>query len=54
MITEKIIKDQKRKCKELNSDIIEIQSQDDSIDKEDVKKILNKKKIIKKGISGKS
>ena len=24
MITEKIIKDQKRKCKELNSDIIEI------------------------------
>ena len=44
----KSIKDQKRKCKELRRDITEIQSQEDSIEKGNIRKILNKKKIKNK------
>ena len=43
----------RKKCKELKGDI-ETQSQDDSIYKGNIRKILNKKKNIKKKISGKS
>ena len=44
MIKKNITKDQKRKYKELKRDIIEIQSQEDSIEKGNIRKTLNSKK----------
>ena len=46
IITEKNIKYQRIKCNELKIDIIEIQSQEDSILKGNTRKIRNKKKNI--------
>ena len=46
----KIIRDKRKKCKELKRDVIEIQSQEDSIEKGNTRKILNKKKNIKSNI----
>ena len=45
-MAEKNIKDQRTKYKELKRDIIEIQSQDDKIEKGNTRKILNKKENI--------
>ena len=45
-MAEKSIKDQRTKYKELKRDIIEIQSQEDKIEKGNTRKILNKKENI--------
>ena len=45
-MAEKNMKDQRTKYKELKRDIIEIQSQEDKIEKGNTRKILNKKENI--------
>ena len=45
-MAEKSIKEQRTKYKELKRDIIEIQSQEDKIEKGNARKILNKKENI--------
>ena len=37
-----------KKCKELKRDLVEVQSQEDSVGKGNIRKILNKKKNMKK------
>ena len=45
-MAEKSIKEQRTKYKELKRDIIEIQSQEEKIEKGNTRKILNKKENI--------
>ena len=45
-MAEKSIKERRTKYKELKRDIIEIQSQEDKIEKGNTRKILNKKENI--------